>query len=278
VLPIEEIKKIFHEHGNVMRTADLVAAKIYYADIQMLLEVDLIEKIKRGYYHLVDFENLSEVNIINHLFPEAVLCLDTALFYYGYSDRTSSVWHLAVDKDIQKSRLKIDYPFIKPYFLEPHVLEILDITTGNDYIKMEARGFEKISLQRKYNDISTQIIGSLKNVRVPFNVDIGIGDVIIPDSEQRRVTTQLPNFESPEIHTYSLEITIAEKFDAIMQRFELTGRMKNFFDIYYLAKRFDFDGQKLQKAIFETLKNRGTTFDENILCVLLDLKRTLICK
>lgn len=143
------------------------------------------------------------------------------------------------------------------------IQEILAISTGNDYIKMEAKGFEQISLQRKYNGISTQIIGSIKNVRVPFNVDIGVGDVIIPNSEQRKVITQLPDFESPEITTYSLESTIAEKFDAILQRFELTGRMKDFFDIYYLAQTFDFDGQKLQKAIFETLKNRGTTFNEN---------------
>lgn len=143
------------------------------------------------------------------------------------------------------------------------IQEILAIPTGNGYIKMEAKGFEQISLQRKYNGVSTQIIGSIKNVRVPFNVDIGVGDVIIPNSEQRKVITQLPDFESPEITTYSLESTIAEKFDAILQRFELTGRMKDFFDIYYLAKTFDFDGQKLQKAIFETLKNRGTSFDEN---------------
>lgn len=85
------------------------------------------------------------------------------------------------------------------------IQEILDIPTGNDYIKMEAKGFEKISLQRKYNGISIQIIGSIKNVRVPFNVDIGIGDVIIPNSERQKVTTQLPDFESPEISTYSLE-------------------------------------------------------------------------
>ena len=129
MIPIEKIKKIFNEHGDVMRTADLVAAKIYYADIQKLLNDDLIEKIKRGYYHLVDSENVSEANIINHLFPEAILCLDTALFYYGYSNRTPSAWHLAVDKNIQKSRLKIDYPFIKPYFLEPHIL-VIGVTEG----------------------------------------------------------------------------------------------------------------------------------------------------
>lgn len=152
------------------------------------------------------------------------------------------------------------------------IQEILNISTGNDYIKMEAKGFEQISLQRKYNGVSTQIIGSIKNVRVPFNVDIGVGDVIIPNSEQRKVITQLPDFESPEITTYSLESTIAEKFDAILQRFELTGRMKDFFDIYYLAQTFDFDGQKLQKAIFETLKNRGTVFDASSFVRVVELE------
>jgi predicted nucleotidyltransferase component of viral defense system len=143
------------------------------------------------------------------------------------------------------------------------ITQILETSTGNDYIKMTAKGFEEISPQRKYHGISTQIIGQIKNVRVPFNVDIGVGDVIVPRAEERRISTQLPDFEAPVIMTYSLESTIAEKFDAILQRFELTGRMKDFYDIYYLSRRFDFDGAKLQAAIFETLQRRGTHYDRN---------------
>ena len=112
------------------------------------------------------------------------------------------------------------------------ICKIIDTPTGNDYIDMTAKGFEEISPQRKYHGISTQIIGRIKNVRVPFNVDIGVGDVIVPKAEQRKINTQLPDFEAPVIKTYSLESTIAEKFDAILQRFELTGRMKDFYDIY----------------------------------------------
>ena len=63
--------------------------------------------------------------------------------------------------------------------------------------------------------------------------------------------------------TYSLESTIAEKFDAILQRFELTGRMKDFYDIYYLSRSFDFEGMKLQTAIQETLQNRGTAYEKD---------------
>lgn len=142
------------------------------------------------------------------------------------------------------------------------IIKILATPTGNDYIEMTAKGFEKISPQRKYHGISTQIIGKIKNVRVPFNVDIGVGDVIVPCAEERTIHTQLPDFEEPVIMTYSLESTIAEKFDAILQRFELTGRMKDFYDIYYLARTFDFDGARLQTAIARTLEQRRTPYDK----------------
>ncbi len=143
------------------------------------------------------------------------------------------------------------------------IVRILNTPTGNDYISMKAKGFEEISPQRKYHGISTQIIAQIKNVRVPFNVDIGVGDVIVPRAEERKINTQLPDFEAPVIMTYSLESTIAEKFDAILQRFELTGRMKDFYDIYYLARTFDFDGAKLQTAITRTLERRGTNYDKD---------------
>ena len=168
-----------------------------------------------------------------------------------------------------ESRATIDVDFLLRNFsnsiddVKELVEKIINTPTGNDYILMTAKGFEEISPQRKYHGISAQIIGQIKNVRIPFNVDIGVGDVIVPQAEQRTINTQLPDFETPIINTYSLESTIAEKFDAILQRFELTGRMKDFYDIYYLARTFDFDGAKLQTAIFETLQRRGTSYNRD---------------
>ncbi len=147
--------------------------------------------------------------------------------------------------------------------VETLIDEILKVPTGNDYIEMTANGFEEISPQRKYHGISAQIIGKIKNVRVPFNIDMGIGDVIVPHAMEQKIQTQLPGFEAPVIFTYSLESTIAEKLDAILQRFELTGRMKDFYDIYYLARTFDFDGARLQTAISRTLERRGTPYDKD---------------
>ena len=141
------------------------------------------------------------------------------------------------------------------------IAEILAIPTGNDFITFKALPTEPIAANRKYHGVSTQITGYIKNVRVPFSVDIGVGDVIVPSAKERTIKTQLDDFDAPEIMTYSLESTIAEKLDAILQRFELTGRMKDFYDIYYLSQTFDFDGLKLQTAIAETLQNRGTDYN-----------------
>ncbi|MBQ7895270.1 MAG: nucleotidyl transferase AbiEii/AbiGii toxin family protein [Oscillospiraceae bacterium] len=143
------------------------------------------------------------------------------------------------------------------------IAEILAVDTGNDFVTFKAGKTEAIAAQRRYHGVSTQITGYIKNVRVPFNVDIGVGDVIVPFAERRNIQTQLEGYEKPEILTYSLESTIAEKFDAILQRFELTGRMKDFYDIYYLSRTFDFDGLKLQTAIQETLQNRGTSYERD---------------
>ena len=163
-----------------------------------------------------------------------------------------------------ESRATIDVDFLLAGYensidtVKDLICKIIDTPTGNDYITMTAQCFEEISPQRKYHGISAQIVAQIKNVRVPFNIDIGVGDVVVPMPEHRKINTQLPDFEPPIIKTYSLESTIAEKFDAILQRLELTSRMKDFYDIYYLSRTFNFDGERLQSAIFNTLQRRGT--------------------
>ncbi|MFQ9702316.1 MAG: nucleotidyl transferase AbiEii/AbiGii toxin family protein [Enterocloster clostridioformis] len=102
------------------------------------------------------------------------------------------------------------------------ITRILNTPTGNDYISMKAKGLRKSRRRESIMVSATLIIAQIKDVRVPFNVDIGVGDVIVPRAEERKINTQLPDFEAPVIMTYSLESTIAEKFDAILQRFELT--------------------------------------------------------
>ena len=87
-----------------------------------------------------------------------------------------------------------------------------------------------------------------------------MGDVIVPKQEKRKIPTQLDDFTSPTVNTYSLETTIAEKLDAILDLMEFSSRMKDYYDIYYLANKFDFDGATLTKALKKTFENRGHSF------------------
>lgn len=128
MLTNNEIKELFHKHGNILKTSELHDAGIYYSGIQRLISSGIIEKIAHGLYHMPS-DDTSDIVLINRLFPEAILCLETALFYHKYSERTPSVWYLAVDKDTRKTKFNIDYPFVKPYYIEPKNLEI-GLSTG----------------------------------------------------------------------------------------------------------------------------------------------------
>ncbi len=57
------------------------------------------------------------VAAIARLFPDAVVCMESALLYYGYTDRTPGTWCLVVDKHSTKSRYNIDYPKVKPFYI-----------------------------------------------------------------------------------------------------------------------------------------------------------------
>ena len=125
---VQYYKSIFDKYGGMMRTTQLAEEKIFYPQREKLIADGYVEKIRRGYYQWIDPDDFSEVGTVIRLFPDAILCMDTALRYYGYSDRTPGDWHLAVSKDSGKSRFKIDYPFVKPYYVEPALLE-LGLTT-----------------------------------------------------------------------------------------------------------------------------------------------------
>lgn len=133
---IEKLKTIFSDYDYVMTTAQLSEEKLYYRDIQQMLEEGLIEKIRRGYYHFIEDDGKSEVVIINTLFPDAILCMETALFYYRYSDRNPAEWNISIDKNASRQRTKIDYPFIRAYRVETDLLTIGEIKGEIDSIEV----------------------------------------------------------------------------------------------------------------------------------------------
>ena len=118
------LEQIFSHYDYVMTTAQLSKEKLYYRDVQRMLEAGLIEKVKRGYYHWTMGSGKGDVVIISRLFPDGILCMETALFYYGYSDRNPAEWNIAIDKNASRQRTRIEYPSVKAYRLEPALLSI----------------------------------------------------------------------------------------------------------------------------------------------------------
>ena len=137
------------------------------------------------------------------------------------------------------SRVTVDVDFLlrqipnTPEQLRGILEEIIAVHTGNDFVIFEIKDVAPIAVAKKYAGIGASIIARIKNTRTPFSIDFGVGDVIVPKQEKRRIPTQLPEFESPMVNTYSVETTIAEKLDAILSLMEFSSRMKDYYDIYY---------------------------------------------
>ncbi len=138
------------------------------------------------------------------------------------------------------------------------VLEAIIATpTENDFITFEIKDVAPIAVAKKYAGIGASVVACIKNTKTPFSIDCGVGDVIVPKQEKRKIPTQLSGFDAPTVNTYSLETTIAEKIDAILSLMEFSGRMK---DYCYLVNKFDFDGATLTEALKKTFENRGHSF------------------
>lgn len=148
------------------------------------------------------------------------------------------------------------------------VAEVISSYEENNFVELHVKGFETISETKKYHGVRVNFVGIIGKTRTPFSIDFGVGDVVIPSAVERTLPVLISGFEEPKVLTYSLYSTIAEKLDAIISLMEYTSRMKDFYDIYYLAITFDFDGRKLQEAIYETLSNRARKYEEDSVAVI----------
>ena len=180
------------------------------------------------------------------------LVLKGGLFIYSLTDFDSRV---TVDVDFLLRQMPNT-----PEQLKTVLEEIIATPTGNDFITFEIKDVAPIAVAKKYAGIGASVVARIKNTKTPFSIDFGVGDVIVPKQEKRKIPTQLSDLDAPTVNTYSLETTIAEKIDAILSLMEFSSRMKDYYDIYYLANKFDFDGTTLTKALKKTFENRGHSF------------------
>ncbi|HEY3332961.1 MAG TPA: nucleotidyl transferase AbiEii/AbiGii toxin family protein [Capsulimonadaceae bacterium] len=134
-------------------------------------------------------------------------------------------------------------------------------------IKVEDDGllFDATSVRATYIRESNQFGGmrvtvtaSLENARITLQVDIGLGDVTIPEPLMTTMTTLLDGFQAPELLAYQRETVIAEKLHAIVVLERSNSRMKDFFDLYVLAKEFSYAMPVLSATVREVFTRRTT--------------------
>lgn len=99
-----------------------------------------------------------------------------------------------------------------------------------------------------YEGVRVTLLATLQNSRIPMQIDVGFGDIVVPPPTMTEYPTIL-DFLPPRLWGYNRETSIAEKFEAMVKLGQLNSRMKDFFDIWLLARQFNFDGRALAVAI-----------------------------
>ncbi len=98
---------------------------------------------------------------------------------------------------------------------------------------------EPIADEAQYQGIRVKLLGRLANARLSIQIDIGFSDVPVPQPRQVHLPTLL-DFPAPTMQGYRPESTIAEKFQAMIDRDVQNSRMKDFADLWFLCSHFDF--------------------------------------
>ena len=117
-------KQVIIEKGGIAKTLDFVAAGIPAVDVVNLCNTGYLERIRHGYYQLADGNTSSEEQLIATLIPKAIICVESALFHYGYSDFAPRKWSIAVPRSMSRTKLDVDALALQTYYVQPEIYEL----------------------------------------------------------------------------------------------------------------------------------------------------------
>jgi len=136
------------------------------------------------------------------------------------------------------------------------ICKIKIVPDGLVYDAETVRG-QRIKEDADYEGVRINFVGLLERSRIPMQIDIGFGDIVYPRPKifDYPVILDLPK---PHLKGYTLESVVSEKFEAMVKLGLLNSRMKDFFDIWLMMRKFDFDGLNLTEALKRTFEHRKT--------------------
>ena len=112
------IKNTIKAAGGIAKTSDLVGAGVSKNTLKELADNGTLLRIRHGYYQLADDQRITEAQYLAALLPEGIVCVESALHYYGYSDFTPRKWTIAVPRSISLTKLQFDVVPVKAYFIQ----------------------------------------------------------------------------------------------------------------------------------------------------------------
>jgi len=116
---------------------------------------------------------------------------------------------------------------------------------------------ERINEDADYEGVRVRMMAYLGKARINLQIDIGFADVVSPAPLTVDYPTILP-MPAPHLRGYPAESVVAEKLQALVFLGDVNTRMKDYYDLWILAEKFAFDGQKVQEAILQTFQRRNT--------------------
>ncbi len=171
-------------------------------------------------------------------------------------------------KDINSFRPTKDIDFLGKEFTNKmdeciNIIKEIAAINYNDGVEFCVNNIsaEKIKEEEEYEGIRIHLPYKMDTIKGYFSIDIGFGDKIVKGPYEIDYPVML-DFPSPNILVYSMESVVAEKFEAIVKLNFVSSRMKDFFDLIFIAERTAFNKETLIEAIKTTFKHRGTNIED----------------
>jgi len=120
----EIVQKVIINNGGIAKTADFVAEDIKNYEVAALCKEGFIERIRRGFYQLPNSNQITEEQLLQELLPQGIVCVESALFHYGYSDFAPREWSVAVPRTASRAVKKIEEFPIKAYYIQKDFLQM----------------------------------------------------------------------------------------------------------------------------------------------------------
>lgn len=123
-------RDVIESKGGIAKSADFVAAGIRAVDVVSLCNAGYLDRVRHGYYQMAEQNEATEEQMLATLIPQGIVCVESALFYYGYSDFAPRKWSVAVPRTISRTKLDVDALPLQTYFVQEDLYE-LGKTTGD---------------------------------------------------------------------------------------------------------------------------------------------------